>query len=358
MTFPWKLVRITQERTNPVRSWIPLALVFGFCGARAAASFDRSDELFGSGPPLGAWVRTNVWAVFALLALPLLLGRAAGIARRFQRADSEWLAPCPLSPWVVELALLAGIGSGALLLVALAAGAAEISCPTAPGLRFVGRTSVPPAVLPEGAAPFSFVLEAPPPAGFPSGARIRVSPMVAPGSGPAVSVRASLSDAEGGSTSVEKRIHGRATLEIPLPRGGAGPLGFTLERSGPGAVLVFPDRSVDILVETSSDRWASLELGLRAWLALAAWMALAAGLGAWMRPTLATLLSLAGVAHAGLLELARAFLPGGDLRGAWDLVGQGIVPPPLSPALLVPHAGGVLVGLLLLHFGLRARRSP
>jgi hypothetical protein len=357
MRFPWKLALLAQERVHPVVAWVPLGLVLWLAGSQAGASFERSRELVESGPPLGAWVRSGAWTVLAFLGTPLLVGRAAGFARRFRRADAEWLAPTPLSSTSVELALLAGAGLGAFLLVGLAALAAEVASPAASGLRWIGAARLAPMVLAEGTPELACSLEVPPEVdrtdALADGARLRIRPTIAPGSGPAVSLRASLSSAGGDRTLVEARIHGRSTLELPVPDARGEPLRFALERSGPGAVLVLGGASADLLRETASDRSASLELGLRAWLVLTAWMALAAGLGAWIRPALAVLLVLSLAIHAATLGPGHAWLPGGDLALAYELVGQGIVPAPMSIALVLADVGGMLAGFALLHAGLR-----
>jgi hypothetical protein len=360
MRFPGKLALLAAERVHPVLTWLPLGAALLLCGAEARASFERAHALVAAGPPLGAWVRASVWAALAALGLPFVVGRAAGLARRWRLADAEWLAPSPLSPASIQGALLAGTSLAAFLLVALGALAAEAFAPAAPGLRWAGTVGLAPAVLAEGAPPATCEVAGSVPA---RGTRLAIRPTLAPGSGQAVSLCASLASASGEVSRVEARIHGRTTLELAVPDPDGAPLRFTLERSGPGAVLVLPGREADLLAPLPTDRSASLALGVRAWLALAAWMALAAGLGAWMRTSLAALLvlSLALLALAADAELGtalRRFLPGGDLALAYARVAAGVVPPGPDAGAVLADLAGFLAGLVLLRAGLGVRRDP
>lgn len=352
------LFRLAFWRTAPLRLWIPLVALLGLCAWRSSASLSRSAELIDSGPPAAALVRQDVWALFGLLGAPLFLVRAASFARIWTRSDSEWLGSRPISRLRVVLVLLLGAWAGALALAAIAALFSELALPReTAGVRFVRTLETPSAVLVEGDPPLSWIQEDLRLDELASGARLILRPTVAPGSGPAVTVRVEVSSPAGVLAFAEERIHGPSAIELGLPTGAHGPASLSIGRAGPGAVLLVPGRSVDLVCASSSARLASLGIGLRVALALGAWTALAAGLGAWMRPGIASCLVVACLLQTWVLGGGRTFLPGGDLAVTWQLVGRGLVPPAPDLAVLAIDLVGALVGLALLHRGLRERRS-
>ncbi len=354
-----RLFRFALLRTAPLPFWIPLAAILGLCAWRSSSALSRSVELMQSGPPATALVRQDVWAVFGLLAAPLFLVRAAGFAQSWTRFDSEWLGSRPISRIRAQLVLLFGAWAGALALVAVAALLCELMLPReAPGVRFVRTLETPSAVLVEGDPPLAWVQEDLHLDELASGAGLIVRPTVAPGSGPAVTVRVEVASPAGVLTYAEERIHGASAIELGLPKGARGPACLSIGRAGPGAVLLIPNRSVDLVSPSSSARLANLGMGVRVALALGAWIAIAAGLGAWMRPGIAALLVLACVLQTWTVGRIWTFLPGADIAATWQLVGRGLVPPAPDLSVVAGDLAGALVGLALLHRGLRERRVP
>jgi len=346
------LFLLALRRAAPGPLWLCALVFFALAAARSPSSLP---------PPAGAeglaaaFQRQSVWTAFGVVVPAVLVLRAASLARGWRRRDARWIRPTPIAPATVVASALLGSWAAAGLFVLAAALVAEGAVRTPEGgLRLRRALSTSAVVLFEDEGPArASVLEddvlAP-------GARLRLRATVAPGAGPAVTARATLTDAAGAVLArVERRIAGPSVLDLVVEREVHGPLLLTLERVGPGAVLVLAARSAELLVPARSPRLASVELGLRAWLALGAWLALAAGLGAWMRPGLAALSTLAVLVGASRWEAWRASVPGVDALAAWRRVGEGLVPTAAGPGDLVGPAVALAVGVLLLRGGLAQR---
>jgi hypothetical protein len=354
------LVRLALRRSAPLGLVALVVVLLALATARDGADSSLLPTFARATSDAGR-ARGLVWAVLLLVGAPVLVGRAAGIAERWRARDADWFAvlPVPRLAYATNatLGLLGVAVLGALLTAACAEGAARRSAEGAP-LRWSASPEHPPALLAEGAAAWSWT-----PAGLraedlPPGARLVLAPTVAPGSGPALTVRASLGSEGAGRTELRERVYGRTRLELALPPDARGALDVALAREGPGAVLVLPPASIELLLPAGAPAWASGVLLGHALLALVAWAALAAGLGAWMRPglALATALALAlapAVPDAPLLGL----LPGADLARTWELVDAGLVPAPPGPAALLASGLVTAAGVLLLARGIASGRS-
>lgn len=299
--------------------------------------------------------RQGVWAVALLCFTPLLVHRASRAAADWRARDADWIAPLPLgrSAWIAAQAL--GLLGGAALVFAAAALAAELPLERAGGAwRWVRTLEHPAFALVEGDAGQSWVQSGL--AARPPGARLWCHPTVAPGSGPAASVRLSAATEGGGAAEVLARLSGRAHVSLELPLGD-GPVHLAVERVGPGAVVVLPPGALELVVPARAEGLASLELLARALLAGAVGIALGLGLGAWMRPALATGTLAALSLLPALFPAAARFLPAGDLPAAWRLVGEGFVPPPLAAPALAAGLGLLVLGAALAALGQRRGRS-
>ena len=302
--------------------------------------------------------RQGTWAVALLVLAPALLHRGGRAAAEWRRSEADWLAPRPLprAAWLLSTAL-GTFAAGALLLSAAAAAAELRAGRGERAWRWARALEHPSFALVEGDAARSWVEPGLAREGAgargaaPDGARLLVRPTVAPGSGPAATVRVTAAPELSAGPAVEARIDGRARIALDLPAG-AGPLTLTVERVGPGAVVVLPAGAVELVLPARSERLASLELLARVALGLAVVVALGLGLGAWMRPALATGTLLALAALPAISPAAARLLPAGDLSRAWRLVGEGLVPPPIAPAPLLVGLALVAGGLLLAERGL------
>ena len=142
-----------------------------------------------------------------------------------------------------------------------------------------------------------------------------------------------------------------------MPANAPGELRLVLSNGGGGALLALPGGPLALLLPSSSPRLASLFLALRLSALLAASVALAAGLGAWLRPSLTTVLVLA-LALAGAspdlgLALPAAAGSGEALRG----LAEGTAPGPVAATALVEAGASVLLGAALLTLSLRRGRA-
>ncbi len=356
--FSGGLFLLALRRSLPAALWAPTLL---FLALAATRSWSPPAPIAGdpdAARSASAFVRHGVWATLGLFALPIIVFRAAAMPRRWRRRDASWIAPTPVARSAAALSGFLGAWTGAGLLVLAAALAAEAAIRDAgAALRVQGVLESPAVVLSDDDGAARWELRTPRAEELAAGTLVRIRPTVAPGSGPAVTVLATLSAGDGSeSTRVARRVFGRTVLDLEVPPTARGALRFTLARMGPGAVLVLPARASELLVPARSERLASLELALRTWLALGAWLALAVGLGAWMRPGLAALATLAIVVAAARWSLARPLVPGSDLISAWELVGRGLVPPSAGLGVWIGLALALLLGAGLVSAGLAQRR--
>ncbi len=304
--------------------------------------------------------RLDVWSVFWVLAVPGVLWQAARLGARWRSSDADWLAPSPVPRLALGLACFTGAWGAGLALALLAALAAEAAAGDSAGaLRWQRTLENPSAVLLEESPELRWEEPSLDLGALPAGTRFRLRVTVAPGSGPAVTATFSVGTSPpwNAGASVERRIFGRTALALPVPAGLRGPAAFELSRTGEGALLVLPARSLELLVPAASEHLPSFELFLRAALFLAAAQSLTLGLASWMRPTLAA----ASVASLALLPwawgLAGSLAPAGDLPRAWRLVGEGIAPAPVALAPIGATLALVGLGCWLQHRSLLRGRG-
>jgi len=340
------LVRLSFRRTLPLPLFVAFVILVGFAATRswvpAATTFLDDGAAAGRADDFR---RQALWLVFALLALPALVVGAAAVGSLWRQRDADWLGWRPISRTGVLGSAWLGILSTATLLVTLTALVAEATPGPAPAAwRFARVLEHDALALHPGEQQKSLRLEA-----LPDGTRLRIEVTVAPGSGPVATIRATLGD-----SSQTASVFGRRTLELTATDGARE---LVFERSGEGAVLVLPSRSIDVIEPAASMHLASWELAWRMLLALAAWSAVALALGTWMRTAYAAgvTASLALLSTRWLAELS--FLPGADLARAWRLIGEGLLP----PAVAWPQVACVLLvvalGLTVARRGLERGRS-
>jgi hypothetical protein len=304
------------------------------------------------------FARQGVWLLLLLLFVPLLVHRAStGFARRRER---EWLASQPAGAIRLILPNLLGTWLAALLVLGFTALLAETAAGSGSGsgsgtLRFLHALDHPTCVLFESDEPARWEQPDCDLAELPAGSVVRMRPTVAPGSGPALSIRATAGSSGGAGArgEVRARIFSSTALEIPLPPGGLGPLHLELARESEGAVLLLPDDRIELLVPLADERRIGGEILLRLALASLAWIALGLGLGAWMRPGLASLCVLALWMIPWWWGLGEAWIPGGDLPRVWSLLGEGIAPPLRDAREGIGTATALLLGLGAAGLGFR-----
>lgn len=352
LTWPLLALHLALVLLAATRRWVPESTPFAGDAATVSAA--------------SAHMRQGVWLVLAAFALPLLVVRAAGTGERWRRRDADWLGALPLGRASLLAHTWLGTLAGALVLVAATALAAEAAArDPRPAMRWERTLDHPPLVLQPGDPAGAIELGPGALAGLPSGTRLRVEVTVAPGSGPAVTVAASLLPA--GSTESTPgtvvRVHGRTRLELALPDAVlAGDPGnrratLVLARRSEGAVLVLPRRSIDAVAPARAHALASWELGRETLLASAVWIVLAIALGVWMRPAYAAGLT-ACLALASWRWLAGVSLvPGASLARDWTLVGQGLVPPVGSWGSFAGALVAVTAGVAVARRGLDRGRS-
>jgi hypothetical protein len=148
------------------------------------------------------------------------------------------------------------------------------------------------------------------------------------------------------------RVAGRAVVDVPLARpagaqGGGVEVALERDPANPHAGVVVPGASIQHLRRDATERRASLVLFARFTLALIGLGALALGLGAWMRASLAGLVTLSAWLCAWAFDLGRGIAPGADLAAAVRLVGEGVVPPAPGAGPALGCAACVALGVAL-----------
>lgn len=355
----WGLARLAWRRALPLpvvvlvagvalfaltRDWgLPPDALDGALSDAQLASLERG------------FARQGVWLLLLLVILPLLVHRAAATFAGGHSREREWLSAQPASALALVLPSFLGLAGVALLLLATTAALAEFAAgPAGPTLRFHHPLPHPPLLLLAGEEAARWELADDTLAARSTGAVVRMRPTVAPGSGPAVSIRATVGSTGGANTHERRaRIFAATSLEVPVPPDAAGRLCLELARESEGAVLVLPEDRIDLLVPLTSDRRVGAELAARLGLAALAAIALGLGFGAWMRTGIAAFLVLVGWMIPWWWGFGAAWLPGGDLPQVWIRLGEGIAPALLDPRALVGTAAALLIGLLFAATGLR-----
>ena len=304
--------------------------------------------------------RRGVWALFAAVAVPWFVYRAAATAAEWRGREVDWLGALPLSRRAALASLGAGIAVAALLACALGAAAAELAAArhAATGearLRPVQRLQMVPTVLTEPGERARWSIESH--VGAFEGAKHVRATFALAGGGPATEVRMTLRRGGSERAATAWLSAGRASLLAPVPAGeGAVELTFT-KGAGTAVAVLVPD-GLELLREVPVAAWPSAAIALRVFLASAALAAVALGLGAWMNPGLATLLALA-VALAGWIGggLGPAW-PASDLPAALGHLGEGLLPKNVGVGAWAVASGLALLGWAAAARGLRGGREP
>ena len=346
------LVRLSLWRVLPRSFWIGATALLLVLAWRVPESVPEGLETVL--PALAdGHRRQTVWALALVLFLPLLVSRSAGLARTWRASDVDWFAPLPVARSRYVLSSSAALALAAFLAAGSTTLASELFAAGTPARRVVRTLEHPAFLAVEGHGPLRWSQADLDLGACAPGSALLLRPTVAPGSGPAVTVRATLEDAHGQRSSTEQRVFGRTRLLLPIPAGARGAASVTLERVGPGAVLALPRESIDLLLPSGGATRMGLELLLRLFLAFLAWNALACGLGAWMRPVYATGTTLALALPGG------PQMVGANLAETWLLAGEGLAPPAIGTEELLVALALCAAGSLLFARALgRGREEP
>ncbi len=301
-----------------------------------------------------AFARQGVWLLLGVFLLPALVLRAGGTIPRWRRTDSDWLASRAVGHGTVVLSTFAGIWAAGAALILAGAVCAEIAAGGSPPAWRLVRTLEHPALVlfdeDEARCALADLAD------VPRGARLRLRPTVLPGAGPSADVEFRVR-AGGASSTASARLAGRTSIELPLELDGADAAELELRRVAPGAIVVLPRGSASLLTPAASERQATLGMAARVLLLVGAWVALALGLGAWVQGPIAAALVLCAWLFPWFWNAAPQWFPGGDLFLAAIVVGDGLVPAPLSASTLAGFLACVGGGLLLATRGLASWRS-
>ena len=304
-----------------------------------------------------ALTRQGIWTLLLLLAVPLLVARAAGIVGKWRRGEIDWIASSPASSIGVLLSTWAGGALASALAIAGIALAAELAAGASPaGARVERRISSDRALLREHGGALAGVSRELARLDPPPGSRL-VAKVVLVAGAPACDVRFALERRSAGARTAAnvavRRISGRAKIEVEIPPG-PGELALAIEALDPGALVAFDGDGLALVTPVASERCASLALAARAWIACCAWIALALGAGAWVSGATAALFAFALTAPAWLGEASARWdaWPWSGLPDALELAGEGLVAPPLAWPTLAGALASVALGIALGSAGL------
>jgi len=301
----------------------------------------------GSAGHSDATSRHQIWTVALVVLLPLAWGFAANRVTRWRRGEGEWLGSSPASP----LALLTASWAGSLLasLVALLAIGAMATLGTTgtTATRLVRSADTPQMIRVAAGSSHRFLLEGLEQA---QSLRLRVMP-VAGGESPTTHCSVTLARPSE-QHSATARVFSRTWIEVDLPRG-TGPLRVTVTNDGDGDLALLSGRSIELWAAAADSRWVSLDLVLRALLALAAGLALAIGLGSWLPTGSATgLLLVLGLWSTGLVS-TDVF----RLGAALDAAAEGRLPRAIGLLPVAISFTLIAIGLLLGRLGIHGKRA-
>jgi len=344
--FHARLAALAFRRVLPWPVALVLCALLGWAALRGGSA-----PWLGSGEEslLRAARRLDVWGLALVIAGPLVLLRA-GLVGDVQR--NEWLAPASAAG--VALSHLAGVLLAVLSVVLATALAAEVAAGSAPPTWRAERRFTTPAGALFPDQPVRW--EEPALVREPRATvRLRLSVTVAPGSGPAATLRFR-AHTSSDDASVERRVAGRAHLELEVGVDGDPPE-LELASVGEGALPILLPDGLEELVAVASEREQSAALALRALGALGAAALLALGLSGWMRPAFG-----AGVAVTlSLVPLAIGpggrWFPAGDLAQAWSEVAAGLAPAWPTASTWLGALCAVFAGFTLHASSLIARRE-
>lgn len=305
-----------------------------------------------------------VWSQLLLLTAPWMVLRCAGIVPRWRAGEGAWLGSSPATRGSLAAAACGGI---ALALVAVTGVAALVAAFAAgeeggrPARLRIESTLTAGTLVLDGGGPRALELSAEALTPRTRFVRARVVPI---GAGHAATVRLTL--VRGGERrEVQARVSAPTELRLAVPAVAAtetSGLVLELERLGPGPVVALPGGEFELLAELPHARGPDLALAARALLTLVAWCALAFGLGAWMHPVVAGMLTLASAllvltGSGGAWADALGALPGRGLAEALRIVGEGLVPARLRPVEVLAAGATALLGWALARAGLRDWRG-
>jgi hypothetical protein len=318
-----------------------------FAGALAGLAARGASDAPGALDAAGrAQARTQAWSLLLFLA-PFLAHAGAALAR--PEALRAWLAGGARRGALALGGVLgtSASGAGLCLVLLLASELALDGGGTCQRLR--ARPASPVGLLHADDAPLEWSV--PRPAGV---THARLALGLALGSGASTPLCWSVRD--GGETRRTEVVLGtQSWLTLELPPAATGELHCTLERRGPGAVLVLAEHGLELVAPAGSERRAAATFALHAALALALVLAATQLFARLLAPFLASLLALALFG----LAASRAFGPAGALVTAFHELALGRAPswPGALAWLCALLAAGAVV-LANTHRPGRASRRP
>jgi len=289
------LARLFFWRALPAGAWCVLAIGLGLTLGLGHGSSELDLEQ-------AAWLRRAelrqaAWALFGLFAAPLAISQCSRFALTWRQTDADWFGALPARQvrWVLGAALGSFLASLALSLSWALAIEASVQG-DAPAGRF-GRTLENPGMsLLPGESELHWRQPDLQLDELPAGSLVILRPSIMSGAGPSAEVALELRGEGLEPDSVVRTsalIFGPSRLALCTNNKLRGIAHLSIKRLAAGAPIVLPKAHVELVRPLASEHWISAELALLALSYLSAWCCLAAGLGAWMRPSLALALCLA-----------------------------------------------------------------
>jgi len=302
----------------------------------------------------GRWIEST-WTAFLVLVVPCIVFRAASLRTR---GEVGWVSVSRTGIAQSELSRAIGATTAiALILACFSAFVAFGPAHANPVHGFVANAPGPDTALVEHGAPLAWSTNIGEDVGL--YASIDISLSIAAGAGGEVRLRArrrvdsasprGVSDA--GSASVNEgsaRVLPRGRVEVEIPRG-SGVVEFELFLPEPGARGFVTSEHVELwrVVPAGSAR---VRVATRIAIAVLAWSLLAFGLGAWLRPWLASGVVAAYALAIQLSDSAPRTFPGAKLAENLAIAADGRAPAPLGA---LEYLGLALVAFIALHLARR-----
>jgi len=313
----------------------------------------------------GRWIEST-WTAFLVLVVPCIVFRAASLRTR---GEVGWVSVSRTGIAQSELSRAIGATTAiALILACFSAFVAFGPAHAGPVHGFVASAPGPDTALVEHGAPLAWSTNIAEDVGL--YASIDVSLSITAGAGGEVRLRArrrvdsasprGVSDAGSASThgdsvsgfqSVNEgsaRVLPRGRVEVEIPRG-SGLVEFELFLPETGARGFVTSEHVELwrVVPAGSARE---RLATRVAIAVLAWSLLAFGLGAWLRPWLASGVVAAYALAIQLSDSAPRTFPGAKLAENLTIAAEGRAPAPLG---VLEYLGLALVAFIALHLARR-----